>query len=105
MEILSVRIDAALKRRLEVLAEAMTKTKSWISAEAVRQFVEHNEWQVQAILEGIKSADNMRYIAHAAIQERWYLGQNAEDSQQQGAIVFADEKIQAPTEKTRYVGG
>ncbi len=72
MQILSVRIDAEIKARLEELAVSTARTKSWLAAEAVRQFVENNEWQIQAIEEGVRaSATDGMISPHETVLEAW----------------------------------
>ncbi len=72
MQILSVRIDAEIKARLEELAVSTARTKSWLAAEAVRQFVESNEWQIQAVQEGVRaSANDSMITAHETVFEAW----------------------------------
>lgn len=71
MEILSVRIDAEIKARLDALAESTARTKSWLAAEAVRQYVEANEWQIQAIEEAVAAVAEGRTVAHETVSDTW----------------------------------
>jgi len=41
------------------------------AAEAVRQFVELNEWQIAAIEEGVREADRGQFIDHAKLKAKW----------------------------------
>jgi RHH-type transcriptional regulator, rel operon repressor / antitoxin RelB len=43
---ISIRLDAAVKARLDHLADATHRSKSFLAAEAIRAFVELNEWQI-----------------------------------------------------------
>ncbi|MBL4868849.1 MAG: CopG family ribbon-helix-helix protein [Pseudomonadales bacterium] len=54
---MTIRLEPDLKSRLDQLAEATHRSKSFLAAEAIREFVELNEWQVQEIKEAIKEAD------------------------------------------------
>ena len=54
---MTVRLDPELKERLEQLAQATRRSKSFLAAEAVRDFVELNEWQIQEINDGLLEAD------------------------------------------------
>ena len=54
---ISVRLEPAVKERLEQLADATHRSKSFLAAEAIRAFVELNEWQVQEIQAALKEAD------------------------------------------------
>lgn len=55
---MTIRLEPELKRRLDRLAEATNRSKSFLAAEALRDFVELNEWQIQEIKDAIKEADN-----------------------------------------------
>lgn len=44
---MTVRIDDDVKDRLDHLAEATRRSKSVLAAEAIREFVELNEWQIK----------------------------------------------------------
>ena len=61
---MSVRLDAALNEQVTAIAEALDRPKSWVIEQAVRDFVAVQEWQLAAIDEGIKAADEGRVAAH-----------------------------------------
>lgn len=54
---MTIRLDPELKSRLNKLAEATHRSKSYLAAEAVREFIELNEWQLSEIQSAIKEAD------------------------------------------------
>jgi predicted transcriptional regulator len=54
---MTIRLDEDVKMRLEQLAESTHRSKSFLAAEAIREFVETNEWQIGAIKAGIAQAD------------------------------------------------
>lgn len=54
---MTVRLDDEVKARLEKLAGATQRSKSFLAAEAILEFVEINEWQIQEIRKAIKEAD------------------------------------------------
>lgn len=54
---MTIRLEPHLKDRLDELAETTHRSKSFLAAEAIRDFIELNEWQVQEIKEAIKEAD------------------------------------------------
>ena len=53
---MTIRLEAKLKSRLDQLAEATHRSKSFLAAEAIRGFLELNEWQIQEIKAAIKEA-------------------------------------------------
>ena len=54
---MTIRLEAELKDRLESLAAATQRSRSFLATEAIRDFVERNEWQVGEIQAAIKEAD------------------------------------------------
>ncbi len=55
---MTIRLDEALKQRLDKLACATHRSKSFLAAEAVKEFIELNEWQIQQIHEAISEAND-----------------------------------------------
>jgi predicted transcriptional regulator len=54
---LSIRLEADVKARLDELADATHRSKSFLAAEAIRAFVELNEWQIREIQSALAEAD------------------------------------------------
>jgi RHH-type transcriptional regulator, rel operon repressor / antitoxin RelB len=54
---ITIRLEPELKDRLDQLAEATHRSKSFLAAEAIREFIDLNEWQIQEIKAAIKEAD------------------------------------------------
>ncbi|HME23365.1 MAG TPA: CopG family ribbon-helix-helix protein [Acetobacteraceae bacterium] len=60
----SVRLDSGLNDRLTAIAATLDRPKSWVIEQAVQDFVAVQEWQLAAIDEGIRAADEGRVVAH-----------------------------------------
>ena len=54
---MTVRLEDEVKDRLDVLAEATQRSKSFLAAEAIRVYIESNEWQIGEIQAALKEAD------------------------------------------------
>ena len=54
---MTIRLKPELKSRLDKLSATTHRSKSFLAAEAVREFVEINEWQIEEIKTAIKEAD------------------------------------------------
>ncbi len=63
----SLRLEAGLNERIAAIAVAMDRPKSWAIEQAVKDFVEVQEWQLAAVAEGIEAADEGRVVAHEAV--------------------------------------
>lgn len=70
-EPVTLRLDAATCKRLDRLSKATDRSRSALAAEAIRQFVELNEWQIAAIEEGVREAEQGRFIDHARLKAKW----------------------------------
>jgi RHH-type transcriptional regulator, rel operon repressor / antitoxin RelB len=54
---MTLRISKELKDRLEQLAASTQRSKSYLAAEAIAEYVELNAWQVEAIGRAVAKAD------------------------------------------------
>ena len=70
-EPVTLRLEPEIRKRLDKLAKATERSRAALAAEAVRQFVELNEWQITAIEEGVREADKGQFIDHAQLKAKW----------------------------------
>lgn len=57
-EVVTVRLDPELKAKLDALAVSTKRSKSWLAAEAIAQYIEQESWQIERIEEAIALADS-----------------------------------------------
>lgn len=69
--LVTVRVKPEVAARLEKLAVSMDRSKSYLAAEAIEEYLEIHEWQVQAIQEGIAAADCGEIISFEEIKKQW----------------------------------
>lgn len=62
--LISVRMPERLAERLENLAKATDRSKSYLATIAIEEFVAVQEWQVQAIQEGMAEAEAGKLVGH-----------------------------------------
>ncbi len=60
----SIRVDEQVLDRLDRLAQTMDRSRSWVIAQAIEQYLDHEEWFVQAVEAGIEAADRGDLIPH-----------------------------------------
>jgi predicted transcriptional regulator len=60
---MTIRLEPELKTRLDNLSKATHRSKSFLAAEAVREFIELNEWQIQELKAAIKESDNNEFAS------------------------------------------
>ena len=76
-EVMTIRVDRKTKSRLEKLAKAMDRTKSYVAAEAIRAYVDLNEWQISEIKAALKEADAGDFARDEEVQavvSKWSRG-------------------------------
>jgi predicted transcriptional regulator len=65
----TVRVDAAAKKRLERLAKSTGRSRSFLAAEAINEYLDVNEWQVAGIKRAIASLDRGEAIPHDRVRD------------------------------------
>lgn len=73
---MTLRLEDDVKARLDKLAGATQRSKSFLAAEAIREYVENNEWQICEIKSALKEANARDFAGDAevaALAKRWKL--------------------------------
>jgi RHH-type transcriptional regulator, rel operon repressor / antitoxin RelB len=65
--LISVRVPTAVAAKLEALASSTDRSKSYLAAQAIEEYITTQEWQIATIKEGIKSADAGEFVDHAKV--------------------------------------
>ena len=65
----SVRIDPVIKKRLEKLAKSTGRSRSFLAAEAINEYLDLNEWQVAGIQKALASLDRGEGVPHQRVKE------------------------------------
>jgi RHH-type rel operon transcriptional repressor/antitoxin RelB len=68
---ITIRLDEHLKDQLEQLAAATHRSKSFLAAQAINEYVKIQEWQINEIKKGIAEADAGNLVAHDVVVKRW----------------------------------
>jgi len=55
--VLSLRLDPKLKKQLDRLSRATNRSRSFVAAEAIREYVALNEWQIEETKKAVMEAD------------------------------------------------
>jgi predicted transcriptional regulator len=53
----TIRLDDETLAKLDALAADTDRSRNWLAAKAIQDYVELNAWQIQRIKEGIAEAD------------------------------------------------
>jgi len=65
----TVRVDPTVKKRLEKLAKSTGRTRSFLAAEALSEYLDVNEWQVAGIKKAMASLDRGEGVPHEQVKE------------------------------------
>jgi predicted transcriptional regulator len=64
----STKLDPEIATKLNMLAKATARSKSYLAAVAIEAYVEDQAWQIEAIREGIKEADQSNFAADEEVK-------------------------------------
>ena len=69
----TVRVQPATKIRLDALARATKRSKSYVIEEALEQYLDLNEWQIDGIVQALTEADSPDavFIDHDEVLAKW----------------------------------
>ncbi len=65
---MTIRLEPEVKSRLDKLSAATHRSKSFLAATAVREFIETNEWQITEIKQAIEEADTGDFASDQEVQ-------------------------------------
>jgi RHH-type rel operon transcriptional repressor/antitoxin RelB len=74
---MTIRMETAVKNRLNKLSKATNRSKSFLAAEAIQQYLETNEWQIHQIRAAVAEADAGDFATDAevkAVMDKWDVG-------------------------------
>ena len=60
----SIRLDKKTLDQLDRLGQAIDRPRSWIVAQAIEKYLDHEEWFVEMVEEGIAAADRGELVPH-----------------------------------------
>ncbi|MEN8167388.1 MAG: ribbon-helix-helix protein, CopG family [Pseudomonadota bacterium] len=75
MATLSIRVPEEISEQLEKLAESTGRTRSFLALDALRRYLDQEQWQVQAVRTAVERADSgsAKYVSHDAV-DHWLAG-------------------------------
>ena len=65
----TVRVDASVKRRLEKLAKSTGRSRSFLTAEALSEYLATNEWQVAGVEQATTSLEQGQGVVHESVRK------------------------------------
>jgi predicted transcriptional regulator len=65
----TVRVDTSVRKRLERLARSTARSRSFLAAEAIEEYLKVNEWQVAGIEKAKASLDRGEGVPHEEVKD------------------------------------
>jgi RHH-type transcriptional regulator, rel operon repressor / antitoxin RelB len=65
----TVRVEAGVKKRLEKLAKSTGRSRSFLAAEALNEYLDVNEWQVAGVKRAMASLDRGDGVPHQEVKD------------------------------------
>jgi RHH-type transcriptional regulator, rel operon repressor / antitoxin RelB len=66
--VLTLRLDAKLKKQLDRLSRATSRSRSFVAAEAIREYVSLNNWQIEETKKAVEEADGDDFASDKDVQ-------------------------------------
>lgn len=73
--VLTLRLDSKLKTRLDRLSKATQRSRSFVAAEAIREYVDLNEWQISEVRKALDEADRRQFATSQQVRRtmnKWH---------------------------------
>ena len=73
-KVLTLRLDPKLGKQLDKLAVATRRSRSFLIAEAIREYVALNQWQIGEIQKAVTEANRGDFASEKEVQqtlEKW----------------------------------
>jgi RHH-type rel operon transcriptional repressor/antitoxin RelB len=67
-KILTLRLEGGLRGKLDKLAAATRRSRSFLAAEAIREYVALNSWQIEEIHKGLAEAERGEFASEGEVK-------------------------------------
>lgn len=67
-KVLTLRLEGGLRSQLDKLAAATRRSRSFLVAEAIREYVALNSWQIEEIHKALEEADGGKFASEREVK-------------------------------------
>ena len=67
---ITVRIEPQMREALDAIATAQDRDRSYIVKDAIRAYLEFHQWQLERIEQGLREADEGRFVPDAVMKKK-----------------------------------
>ncbi len=68
--VITIRVDDEVGEKLDKLAAATQRSRSFLAAAALRDYLKSQEWQIGEIEAGLREADSVDLIPHQKVMKK-----------------------------------
>jgi predicted transcriptional regulator len=68
---ISIRVPSAVRKQLDYLAQATGRSKSFLTSQALEDYLKRESWQVAAIQKGVAAAQRGEFAAEEDVAKRF----------------------------------
>ncbi|HKO23710.1 MAG TPA: ribbon-helix-helix protein, CopG family [Chloroflexota bacterium] len=68
---MTIRLPQEMRARFEALAKATGRNRNALAQEAIRRFIEMEEWQIAEIQAGLREAEAGTFASEDEMEEVW----------------------------------
>lgn len=68
-KVLTLRLENGLRSKLDKLAAATRRSRSFLAAEAIREYVALNGWQIEEIHKALGEADRGEFASEREVKQ------------------------------------
>ncbi|MEJ2158236.1 MAG: ribbon-helix-helix domain-containing protein [Desulfobacteraceae bacterium] len=65
----SSRVDRAVSDKLDILSKATKRSRSFLISEAIKDYAKDQAWQIEAVEEGIRQADQGKFASDDKVRK------------------------------------
>jgi predicted transcriptional regulator len=67
----TIRMEAGTLKRVDGLANAMSRSRAWVINQAVERYLDYEEWFAGEVKQALKEAEHGRLVEHETVVKRW----------------------------------
>ena len=67
----TIRMDARTLKRLDGIAHAMSRSRTWVINQAVERYLDYEEWFAGAVKRGLREAEAGEFVEHELVVRAW----------------------------------
>jgi len=70
-KVTTIRMGSGTLKRIDGVARAMNRSRTWVVNQAIEHYLDYEEWFVGAVETGLKDVKSGRLVEHKAVLEKW----------------------------------